>query len=532
MASLRTPTRRLKSAMDRAMEEFAQEVEDIAASLKQRARETASAKDAEGHREHPTAYVENLVARVSLPQGCLFVGHINTDMDSVGGAVAAAQLYDGVATLAEPVHTLNGEIMYACKYARTGEKPAWTAEDISAWKSEHEATLPGFGTGGHDLRYFGDVFVGASEKTDAARTAAGVSDESKCRSLVVMVDHNAPSQMVPCLKKCLVEDGNTDVLKGIIDHHALDEKISTKGPLFMDVRPWGSMCTILMHSFIRSAKPIPVDVARMMLCAIMSDTVNLTSPTTTLADRYIVPLLTRFCDEPDHNKLAQGLFRAKTAWFAALSPFQCVRADQKDFESVASDGTVRRWGWATVEVNEPDKLMCQANHMLLELQNLKDDKGLAFAFLSVVDLNSKTSKLLLCGPAEVSLASVAFPDGVLFNACDGDTGADADRSRSMVVALGIVADTSGMDIGSRTSRKKQFKPAVDDALGSGWVEPVVGGGGGKTAGASPAEVGAATFNSQQNSPRRRMTLRTKSSVSVDQMLKRDYVLEEEPNGIF
>jgi inorganic pyrophosphatase/exopolyphosphatase len=515
------------------MEQYAHEVEDIAASLKQRARETAGAKDAAGHREHPTAYVENLVASVSVPPGCLFVGHINTDMDSVGGAVAAAQLYDGVATLAEPVQKLNGEIMYACKYARTGEKPAWSAKDISAWKAQHGDTLRGFGTGGHSLRYFGDVFVDASD--DAAAPPP---------SSVVMVDHNAPSQMVACLKKCLVDDGKTDVLKGIIDHHALDEKISTKGPLFMDVRPWGSMCTILVHSFLRSAKPIPVDVARMMLCAIMSDTVNLTSPTTTLADRYIVPLLTRFCDEPDHNKLAQGLFRAKTAWFAALSPFECVRADQKDFESIAADGTVRRWGWATVEVNEPDKLMCQANHMLLELVNLKNDKGLAFAFLSVVDLDSKTSMLLLCGAAEVSLARTAFSDGVVFNACDRDTGEDAESARGMVVALGIAVGTSGMDIGARTSRKKQFKPAVDQALGSGWTEPERAAETAETAEAAETTAAAAaavetavasvttTKSRQKSSRRRRMTLRTRSFVSVEQVLKREYVLEEEPYGLF
>lgn len=501
MACLRTPTRQLKSAIDIAMEEYASEVENIAASLRRRAQETAEAKDAAGHREHPTAYVENLVANVSVPKGCLMVGHINTDMDSVGGAVAAAQLYDGVATLAEPVHTLNGEIMYACEYARTGKKPAWSADDITAWKESCGDRLLGFGTCG-DLRYFGDVFVDVS-------------------SSVVMVDHNAPSQMVACLRKCLVEDGKTEVLKGIIDHHALDEKISTKGPLFMDVRPWGSMCTILTHSFLRSAKPIPVDVARMMLCAIMSDTVNLTSPTTTLADRYIVPLLARFCDEADHNKLAQGLFRAKTAWFAALSPFECVRADQKDFESVAADGKVRRWGWATVECNEPGKLMCQANHLLLELQNLKDEKDLAFAFLSVVDLDSKTTKLLLCGPTEVSLARVAFPDGILFNACDNDMGDDAESTRGMVAALGIAADTSGMDIGARTSRKKQFKPAVDQALGSGWTEPM------GMADCGEAEGGSAgAKKTSQHRRQSRMTLRTKSSISVEQVLKREYALEE------
>ena len=82
---------------------------------------------------------------------------------------------------------------------------------------------------------------------------------------------------------------------GIIDHRTLEENIYTKAPLLMDVRPWGSISTSITYSFSRSALTIPVDVARLLLCAIMSDTVNFTSPTTTLADRYIVPLFCSFC---------------------------------------------------------------------------------------------------------------------------------------------------------------------------------------------------------------------------------------------
>ena len=63
------------------------------------------------------------------------------------------------------------------------------------------------------------------------------------------------------------------------------------------------------------------------------------------------------CGETDHNGLAQGLFKAKTAWFVTLTPFECVRADQKDFETVAANGESYKWGWATVEVNEPTKLL-------------------------------------------------------------------------------------------------------------------------------------------------------------------------------
>ena len=126
----RSTSTTLLSELDRAMSEFQQEVEAVASSLKERSKATAMARTSSGGRKHPTAYIEQLTASVSVPRGCLFVGHINTDMDSVGGAVGAAELYGGRACLAQPPKDLNGEIMYACAYARSGEKPEWNSTDV------------------------------------------------------------------------------------------------------------------------------------------------------------------------------------------------------------------------------------------------------------------------------------------------------------------------------------------------------------------------------------------------------------------
>lgn len=65
--------------------------------------------------EHPTSreiYDEHI--RTHL-RDAIFVGHINTDLDSVAGAIGAAALFGGVAATSEK--NLNGEIMYALKMA-------------------------------------------------------------------------------------------------------------------------------------------------------------------------------------------------------------------------------------------------------------------------------------------------------------------------------------------------------------------------------------------------------------------------------
>ena len=125
-----------RSKLDDALAEFSEEVEVVAALLARRAASGGAAKAEGGARLHPTAYIETLTAAVSLPPGCLFVGHTNTDMDSVGGAVGAAELYDGRACLAQPPSELNGEIMYAISYARTGEKPDWAGGEKSETQYE------------------------------------------------------------------------------------------------------------------------------------------------------------------------------------------------------------------------------------------------------------------------------------------------------------------------------------------------------------------------------------------------------------
>ena len=51
------------------------------------------------------------------------------------------------------------------------------------------------------------------------------------------------------------------------------------------------MASIVAHSYIRDGKKLEVPYARILLCAILSDTLAPRSPTTTHADRLMVALL-------------------------------------------------------------------------------------------------------------------------------------------------------------------------------------------------------------------------------------------------
>ncbi|CAK9072803.1 unnamed protein product [Durusdinium trenchii] len=369
---------------------------------------------------NPTAeaFIEQLCVEKIL-QGALFVGHVKTDLDSIAGAIGGACLWQGTATRAEM--DLNGEIMYALKWAGLEPPP------------------------------FFDDHPGAA-KPDAAGKLLPVC----------LVDHNEDKQMVPSLRDA--PDRKKRII-GLIDHHALAESMASEKPLFMDVRPWGSMSSIVTHAFIRGNRMIPKAIARILLAAILSDTLNLQSVTTTNADRFLVTVLCILgeCDDPD--ELARKMFRAKTEWIVGLGAYEMTRGDQKDF-------TANGWkvGIAVLEVTDTEPVLKVADELLMELRILKVEKGqlkngqhdrrkeLDFAYLFVVDVTQQLSYLLVAGGRELALAKSAFPEKPLREAKPG------------LKAPGntIRAEETLMEVGGLVSRKAQFVPAFFAALNGGF----------------------------------------------------------------
>jgi len=412
-----------------AIKTFTEEASLLASKLLARA-------DGSDKEVHPTRDVEAETFAASGLKGCLSVGHTNTDTDSIGSAIGAAFLFDGVATRSEK--DVNGEIEYACKFAGC-ELPV----------------------------YFLEV-EGALDPLDGRP--------------ICLVDHNEPSQMVKELKDlAFPEPGVTSTsekrsatqqmlgrIRGCIDHHALSKGFSTVVPAFLDVRPWGSACSIVAHQFVRLGRRIPTEVARILLCGILSDTVNLTSPTTTNADRLLCTLLTHLGGVDHPNQLAIELFKAKTAYFSKLSAFAIVRADQKDFNF---ENNIRI-GWATVEVNDPKSVMAKSDKLLIELRILKKEKKLDFAFLTIVDLVKMQSDLLCCGWREVELAKEAFGGPtrapVPLEKLDNFVSLCMKDEYGSIINHDFKLEEACMSIGNRTSRKKQFIPPVRKLLNSGW----------------------------------------------------------------
>jgi manganese-dependent inorganic pyrophosphatase len=231
---------------------------------------------------------------------------------------------------------------------------------------------------------------------------------------------------------------------GVIDHHALQNStIVTDMPIYIDIRPWGSMSTIIAHTFLTMNRRPKKATAGMMLCAILSDTLNLQGPTTTEWDRMMVAILVELAEVDDVQFLASQQFKAKSSELAGLSTDMLVNGDQKvfTFQTSAFEGSV---GFAVIETTDDEVILNRSLELLLALSDDKEKKDLSVLFLAVVNIVALRSTLLICGPDELSLAQAAFPDGVV-------------KSESL------------MDLGNRVSRKLDYVPAITAAIKAGWA---------------------------------------------------------------
>lgn len=321
-------------------------------------------------------------------KGAVFCGHLVTDLDSIAGAIGASKLYGGIPAAASEIN------------------------------SETEFALELFG-------------LPVPKRIELIL-------ETDPNTKVCLVDHQQTSQMNPAIQESNVV--------GIIDHHALQNKtLVTEKPIYVDIRPWGSMSTVVAHSYLIRKLRLPRPIAGILLCAILSDTLNLQSPTTTDWDKLVVTILAELAEIEDINELAKRQFHAKSKELKNLSAYSLVHGDQKSFSFDRPGGFAGELGFAVIETTDDEAILARVDELVEEMQASKKESSLTLLYVAIVNIVKLHSNLLLCGPAETSLSKEAFPDGVILS--DNDT---------------------VMNLGSRVSRKKEFIPALASAIDQGW----------------------------------------------------------------
>ena len=104
------------------------------------------------------------------------------------------------------------------------------------------------------------------------------------RPKLSLVDHSERGQAIHGL-------GDAEIVE-IIDHHRLGD-VETIQPLSIDARPLGSTASILFERIKEAGIELPCDIALLLLGALLSDTLLLTSPTCTVSDKQRAQKLSR-----------------------------------------------------------------------------------------------------------------------------------------------------------------------------------------------------------------------------------------------
>ncbi|MBO7910128.1 MULTISPECIES: manganese-dependent inorganic pyrophosphatase [Vibrio] len=177
---------------------------------------------------------------------------------------------------------------------------------------------------------------------------------------------------------------------GIVDHHRLGDAM-TVNPMEAWIWPVGCTNTVLFNMFKIEGHSISQQIAKLMMSAILSDTVGFASPTCTQKDKDAVAELAEIAGVTDIDAFIKALLIAKTN-IEGLSAAQLVEKDLKGYPFNGRDVVVGQVELATLEQVDG---MIEALEADLEERCEKD--GLAFAAVMLTDITTAQTHLLYKG---------------------------------------------------------------------------------------------------------------------------------------
>ena len=225
---------------------------------------------------------------------------------------------------------------------------------------------------------------------EESRTLVGVFSKSDLievpRARLVLVDHNEFAQAVAGADEA-------EILE-VIDHHRLSGNLRTKEPIRFLNEPVGSTSTIVGIMY-RMGGAAPDKGTSICLCAgIISDTLHLTSPTTTNTDREILEWLSGIAGV-DCAQFVKDFFAAGSM-LREQTPERALESDRKVFEE-------NGWNISISQIEELglDELWKREADLHRALEGLLAKHGLHFACLMVTDITRHHSVLLVAGDKRI-----------------------------------------------------------------------------------------------------------------------------------
>lgn len=240
------------------------------------------------------------------------------------------------------------------------------------------------------------------------------------RIRLALVDHNEYAQAVNGVEEAEVTE--------VIDHHRLAGDLVSREPIRYLNEPVGSTCTLVGRKFFhRGMMPSP-GVAMCLCAGIVSDTLCLTSPTTTLLDREMLTWLGGVAGV-DPKTFTEEFF-AVGSLIANGTPDEILNADRKEFAEEGMSVSISQ-----VEERDLHGFAARRDELEAVLRELHHSRRYDVSVLAVTDVALHHSMILAIGP-EKALTKLPFER----------------KDDSLFHAPGVV------------SRKRQIFPAICEAI--------------------------------------------------------------------
>lgn len=234
-----------------------------------------------------------------------------------------------------------------------------------------------------------DAGVPAPTLIDAIEPAA----EGAEPQLVILTDHNEPGQSVAGLENATVF--------GVVDHHRFGD-FTTAAPLHIVALPWGSSCSIVAKLFeVMGVEPTDAQ-AKLLLSAMMTDTLMLKSPTATAVDAAIAAKLGEQLGV-DPVKFGMEVFLTRPS--GSFTAEQMVGNDIKMFEVAGTKLLIGQY--ETVDKSRAFDMIPEIREAMRAYQAEKAADGIV---LCITDIMEEGSQVLLEGDTATAQKGLQIED--------------------------------------------------------------------------------------------------------------------------
>jgi len=231
---------------------------------------------------------------------------------------------------------------------------------------------------------------------DEKKRTVGILSKSdflkEVKRKLILVDHNELSQAVRGADE-------VDIIE-VVDHHRIS--FTTQQPILFRNEPVGSTSTIVARCFLNHRLEIPESIAGVLLAGLVSDTLNLTSPTTTEFDREVLPIL-EATSRTNAREFTERLF-ASGSVLVSRPAEQAVAADCKEY---VEQGV--RFSVAQIEEIGFTQFWERKSEVVEAVQKYAAGSGYYMAALLVTDVVSQSSLLVIAAP-EAFHNAISYPE--------------------------------------------------------------------------------------------------------------------------